>query len=316
MKIVLIYTTIALFAVLLYSCEENFSPKADYQEKFILYSIINTDSSVQTAVLEKSYDVEGYDPNQNISDPFIQGADIRIRQRDNVFFMHDTSIIRTDTSRYSTPVRFYCLNNFFIKGNDSLEIIATLPNGKKLYGIADLARSIEFDKATDHTLPPVEKDFASFIWNGPVSSRWYLPKLEFYYAKDGIRYSKEVPSEYKMENGKWTPIYPAITNNNIIRFQNSALDSALAQISQGDPNKSNYKIFGCVFTLLIFNESVSNYYSTTNGFLDDFTVRVDEADYTNIKGGLGIFGTFKKQATGAIFTDAYIKSFGYTSGLN
>src|SRR3972149_1913678 len=242
MKIIQIYITFAVFALILNSCEENFSPKDDYQEKYILYSIINTDSSYQTAVLQSSYNIDGYDPYTNTVNPLIQGADIRIR-----------------------------------KG---------------------------------------EKDFFSFIWNAPTSSSWYLPKFIFYYLKDGVRYSKEVPSGYRIENGKWVAVYPAITNNNIIRFQNSALDSALSQISNGDPNKSNYKIFGGVLTLLIFNESISNYYSTSNGCLDDFTVRIDEADYTNIKGGFGIFGTFKKQVSGAIFTEEYIKSFGYTPGLN
>ena len=87
-------------------------------------------------------------------------------------------------------------------------------------------------------------------------------------------------------------------------------------ISQGDPNKKDYKIYGAVFTLMIFDENISNYYSTTNGFLDDFTIRIDEKDYSNIQGGLGIFGTYRTQSTGAVFTHNYIKSFGYTPGLN
>lgn len=316
MKSILLYIAIAIFAIISNSCEENFSPKADYQEKYILYSIINTDSSVQTAVLQRSYDVEGYDPNKNTTDPFIQGADIRIRQGDNVFFMHDTSTTRTDTSRYNTPVHFYYMDNFYLQGSDSLEIIATLPNGKKLYGITALAANVEFSESSDHTLPPDETDYFSFVWNGPISSRWYLPKFTFYYVKDGIRYHKDVPSDYKFENGNWIAVYPEITNNNIIRFKNSALDSALSKISQGDPDKSSYKIFGGILTLLVFDENISNYYSSTNGFLDDFTIQIDEADYTNIKGGFGVFGTFKKQVTGAIFKEEYIKSFGYLPGLN
>lgn len=315
MKRNIIYIIISV-AALLNSCEENFSPKADYKEKYILYCIINIDSSLQTAVLEKSYDVNGFDPYQNTSDPLIPNADIRIRQRDNVFFMRDTTTDRSDTSRYESPIHFYYTNNFYLKGNDSLEILATLPNGKKLYGITNLAESIEFDKATNHLLPAQDTEFASFIWKGAVSSRWYLPKLEFIYFKDGIRYIKQIPSGYEIKNGKSIPVFPAVTNNNVIRFQNYAIDSAMTQISAGDPNKSNYKIYGCVFTLLNFNQSLSNYYSTSNGFLDDFTVRVDESDYTNIQGGLGVFGTIKKQITGAVFTEDYIKSFGYTPGLN
>ncbi len=313
-KVILIITT-AVVTVLSFSCEENFSPKSDYAEKYILYCIINTDSSVQTAVLQKSYNVEGYDPYINTIDPSVKGADIRLRQGNNVFFMRDTSIIRADTSRYNTPVNFYYTDSFFLQGNDSLEIIATMPNGKKLSGVTSLVTEIEFDTASDHIIPSLENDYFSFIWIAEGSYRWYLPKFTFYYTKDGVRYGKDVPSEYIYENGHWIASYPEITKSNIIRFKNAALDSAFAQISSGDPDKSSYKVLGGVLTLLVFNESLSNYYSTTNGFLDDFTIRLDEADYTNITGGFGILGTYKKQLSGARITDNYISSFGYTPGL-
>jgi len=308
--------SILVLVILAISCEENFSPKTNFQEKYILYSIINTDSSIQTAVLQKSYDVEGFDPYLNNTDPSVQGADIRLIQGENVFFMHDTSIARSDTSRYKTPLHFYYISDFSAQTNYPLEIMATLPNGKKLYGTTDLPVKVEFDTSSDRSLPPEDKDLFSFAWNGGNSQTWFLPKFTFYYIKNGVRYGKDVPSEYRLENGNWIPIYPGITNNSIINFRISALDSAFNQISQGDQNKSNYEIFGGIFTLLVFNENLSNYYSTTNGFLDDFTVRIDEADYSNIDGGLGIFGSYLKQRTGAIFTEEYIRSFGYTSGFD
>lgn len=315
MKTILIIITAALLAILSFSCEENFSPKTDYVEKYILYCIINTDSSIQTAVLQRSYNVDGFDPYQNTTDPSIIGADIRLRQGNNVFFMRDTSIARTDTSRYKSPVNFYFTDNFFIQGNDSLEIIATLPNGKKLSGITDLSFNIEFNTASDNIIPAQENDYFAFIWNAEGVNKWYLPKFTFYYLKDGVRFGKDVPTEYIFENGTWSASYPEITQSNIIRFKNSALDSAFAQISYGDPDKSSYRILGGVLTLLVFNESLSNYYSTTNGYLDDFTIRIDETDYTNITGGFGILGAFKKQLSGARFTENYIRSFGYTPGL-
>ena len=315
MKTVFLFISVVVVALLSNSCEDSFSPKTDFHEKYILYSIIDADSSVQTAVLQKSYDVQGFDPYTNTTDPSIQGADIRIRQGDNVFFMRDTSTDRSDTSRYNTPLRFYYTDDFINNGHNELEIIATLPNGKRLYAITNLPAGIEFDTTSDHMLPPEEDELFSFYWIGPTSTQWYLPKFEFYYKKDGVRFVKEVPVEYNLENGKWVETYPGITNNAVVRFKVSSLDSTFKQISRGDPDKSSYKIFGGILTLLVFNESLSNYFSTTNGFLDDFTIRIDEADYTNIEGGLGIFGSYIRQLTGAVFTEDYIRSFGYTPGL-
>ncbi len=316
MKNLLFVNIILLFLFFVTSCEENFSPKAEYKEKYVLYCIINIDSSKQTAALLKSYDVDGFDPYSNTESSFISGADIRIRQDDQVFFMRDTSAIIDGVSRYFSPISFYYLDNFSSSSNDSIEIIAYLPSGKKLYGAAKAPEMIEFDTTSDRLLPPEESDLISFFWNGPVSSRWYLPKLTFYYSKDGITHNKEIPVTYELKNEIWTPIYPSITNTNFVNFTVAALDSAFLEISKDDLNKYSYIIYGAVLSLLVFDENLSNYYSTTNGFLDDFTLILDEVDYTNIVGGLGIFGVYRQQRTGAIFEEEYIKSFGYTPGLN
>jgi len=317
MKLILSVLSFIILILLSASCEESFSPKGDFREKFILYSIINVDSSFQTAVLQRSYSIDGFDPYVNEDDPLISGADIRLRQGDYVFFMHDTTIERSDTSRYNTLFKLYYTNEFFVSGNDSLEIIATLPDGKKLYGITALPERVEFNNSvSDHIIPPEDKDRFTIAWYNEDSRTWFLPKFVFYYTKNGIRYEKEVPTEYVTENGKWRPVYPEITGSDMINFRISALDSAFRQISEGDPDKTAYEIFGGVLTLLVFNDHLSNYYSTSNGFLDDYTVRIDEADYTNIEGGLGIFGSFLKQRTGVLFTEEYIRSFGYTPGLD
>ena len=238
MKNILAFTGIIFLTLLINSCEENFSPKADFVEKYILYCVMNVDSSKQTAVLLKSYNVEGFDPYSNTESSFVSGADIRIRQKDRVFFMKDTSAIIENASRYPVPINFYYVEDFLSIGNDSIEIVATLPSGKKLYGISKAPNNISFDPSSDRILPPEEKSLFTFSWTSPESSRWYLPKLDFFYIKGGITHKKTIPVTYESENGSWKPVYPVISNNNYVNFTLSALDSSFAQISQGDPNKS------------------------------------------------------------------------------
>jgi len=316
MKKVFFIITMIAASLLINSCEDSFSPKGDYKDQYILYCIINIDSTKQTATLLKSYDVEGFNPYFNTESSFVSGADILIRQKDQVFFMKDTSAIFEDVSRYRSPIDFYYLDNFSSSINDSIEIIATLPSGKKLYGITKAPEKVEFDGTSDRILPPEEKDLFTFLWNSPTSNTWFLPKLQFYYKIHGTTKSKIIPITYKFENGTWGPVYPVISDNNFVNFTVAALDSVFKEISEGDPNKSDYEILGAKLSVLVFNSSLSNYYSTTNGFLDDFTVILDETDYTNIEGGLGILGIYKQQQTSAVFTEEYIQSFGYTSGLN
>src|SRR5512146_1748833 len=102
-----------IFGLLInYSCEVNFSPKGEFQQKYILTCVIRGDTSVQTATISKSYNVDGYDPYANTTDPFLKDAYIRIWAGDNVYFMKDTSIARADTSRYKGLFHFFYLKDF------------------------------------------------------------------------------------------------------------------------------------------------------------------------------------------------------------
>jgi hypothetical protein len=45
------------------------------------------------------------------------------------------------------------------------------------------------------------------------------------------------------------------------------------------------------------NSDLAAYYSSLNGFLDEYSVRLDEQVYSNINGGIGIFGAYKATVT-------------------
>jgi virulence-associated protein VapD len=58
--------------------------------------------------------------------------------------------------------------------------------------------------------------------------------------------------------------------------------------------------------------NLSRYVSSTNQAFDDLTVTVNEADFTNVEGGLGIFGAYVNKIYDNIqFQENYIESFGY-----
>jgi hypothetical protein len=92
----------------------------------------------------------------------------------------------------------------------------------------------------------------------------------------------------------------------------------LEEISDGDLNKQNYTILQIpLFRLSALDLSLSRYVSSTNQSFDDLTVTVNESDFTNIDGGLGIFGSFiNKNYEQIKFQSSYIESFGYKFLLN
>ncbi|NWF50719.1 MAG: DUF4249 family protein [Ignavibacteriaceae bacterium] len=315
----LLITTGIFLSLLFVSCEEDFSPRSEFKERYILNCILRTDTAFQTATILRSYNVPGYDGYANTDDPFITAADFRIWQGDNVYKLRDSSIQRSDTSRYNTPIKFYYLKNFQPASNDSIAVRVVLNNGKKLFASTRIPSEIKFGLDSDKSLPPENKSTFIFTWQSEELFTYYLPRLRFFYEKKTdsttTLMSKVVPIKFVQNGNQWEPVYPIISSNNKIIYQNSALDSAMAEISKGDPNKNNYKIFGANLELLVFDRNLTNYYSSINGFLDDFTIILNEPDYSNIEGGFGIFASYIKQNSGALIKKEYVESFGYKSGL-
>jgi hypothetical protein len=71
------------------------------------------------------------------------------------------------------------------------------------------------------------------------------------------------------------------------------------------------RIISARFELLSFDEHLSNYYSSTHGYLDEFSIRLDETVYSNIEGGMGIFGSYYKSERLFPIYASYIASYGF-----
>jgi hypothetical protein len=125
--------------------------------------------------------------------------------------------------------------------------------------------------------------------------------------------TKDVPYKYVNQGNSQVPVYPAPSASATIVYDLSAVTKALEELSEGDPNKENYSVLQkIIFSVAAFDLPTSRYVSSTGGSIDDLTVSVDVADYTNIEGGFGLFGSYsKKDYTKLRFFENYIKSFGY-----
>ncbi len=301
-----------------FSCEENFSPKADFREKIIVNCVVRGDTTFQSLTILKSYNVPGYDASVNTNDPFIYAADVRMWQGDSVYVFQPGEIARQDTSRYKTPLKFYSTNLFQPSQRDSLEIKVILPDGKSLFAGTRLPENVTYKG--EKGIPLFGSDYFILSWEGNNNYTNYVPRFSVRYkvTENNVTVIKKkiVAMNYITSNGKVVPYYPNFSTSTSLQYTRQALDSAFYNLSVNDPNKANYTIIGGVLELVIFDDNLSRYYSSLNGFLDDYTIRLDESDYTNIQGGLGIFGSMLKQELFVGFQEDYIKSFGYQLNVN
>lgn len=304
-----------------YSCQENFSPKANFQEKYILNCIIQGDTSYQVAILTKSYDVNGFDPYANTKDPSIAGADIRLRDGDSVYIFRDSVISADGKSRYDSTMKIYYLKNFQPNFNRELNIEVLLPNGRRLSSSTNTVKDFNFNNQNSSKVIPSDAgNLINLYWTSPEKNTLFLPTFKFSYYKNenGINklYTVTVPLKYIEQNGEEIPDYPVPSNQPAISYEISAITKVLNNISGNDPNKQNYSVLlNNNINVIELDDPLSKYYST-NLIGNDFTVRLDALDYTNIQGGFGIFGSYLLKQYSIKFTSDYISSFGYVPIFN
>ena len=236
---------------------------------------------------------------------------------DSVYVFRDTSVARIDTSRYTTSFNFYYNSKFIIEPNENLEIEVLLQNGRRLKSYSRSPGEIYFDNESAVIIPSVNSELVKFIWNQQIEGIFYSPQLTIRYLQNingnSVEKLKIVPLKYVEQNGNLVPLIPQPTNKTTIIYELDAVNRALEEISEGDPNKDNYTILQRpAFELIALDLNLSRYVSSTNQTFDDLTVTVNESDFTNVEGGLSVFGSYMKKNYNRIkFQPGYIESFGY-----
>ena len=171
------------------------------------------------------------------------------------------------------------------------EIEALLPSGRQLRSTTVSPNNISFSNQNPNVIPPVGQNFLTFSWQSQSTYTFYdIRILVIYYKKENglnVRYEKEIPIGYSLRGGEEFPIYPPAARQTVVSFPMNVVTKFMQNISAGDNNKSNYSVeIKPKVEVLVMDEALSRYYSSTSQSLNDLTVRLDENDYTNIEGGL------------------------------
>jgi len=321
-----ILPVLILSAVLFVSCDDSLNPKADFAEEYVLYGVIRADTTFQTVYLSRSYSVDGYDASENTTDPAIQGATVKLTVNNKtVYTLAEGSTTRTDTSRYSTSFSYYYIDNYKPKDEDEIEITATLSNGVVLKSSSVVPPiSYLYYETSTTVYNPTENlsgnmSSLSFAWKfltiqDDDDIYYFLPRLEINYYKTenpDVKLKVKVPLYFLTDEGTSVPIYPTVSNKTSAVFDYDSIVNILNSISEGDDNKGNYIIDRAEFTLLFVDKNLAAYLASENTFADEFSVRVDAADFSNIDGGLGLFGSVAIKKTKVTISKLFIQDFGY-----
>jgi hypothetical protein len=286
------------------SCEEEFSPFGDYRERYVLFSLLQGDSTFQVVTIGKSFGHGTLTPDESVN-YFVEDADVRVWKGDSVFVFRDSSI---------NDMQFYYSNNFTIDYNESVEIEALLPNGRRLKSSTKTPNEFNF-RTSEVLIPPVINNFVQINWENEERGIFYQSRLFLRYRLDDnpeIKI-KEIPQQYVLQNGKYMPAFNKPSADLSVVFQMDAVTKAMEEISKDETEKEKFFIYeGLIVEVASLDASLSRYVSSTSKSFDDLTVRINELDYTNVEGGFGVFGSYITKTYKALrFQPGFVNSFGY-----
>ena len=312
----IIFFTIIIFTIFI-SCDDSSSPKAPYEERYSLNCIIHGNSSFQVATAYKSYNVSNNNPFENTADHFIEGAHIRLWSgNDELSVFGDSTMERTDTSRYKSDFKYYYINDFISSEGDILEIEALLPNGRRLSSNTLLPTEVlRNESRSDTSVTLLSKGYLSTTWIIKNPDQVYLPKLFINYLERengiNIRKVKIIPwKKVKIDNAT-EYIYPSLSRDYSIDYDIDIISEAMEDISINDPEKKNYTITSMLLELSVFDKNLSTYYFTVGLEDNSLAIGLDEGDYSNIENGFGVFGSYITQEFEIFLSKDYVNSFGY-----
>lgn len=326
MKKLLILLAVVSAALVSYSCSEEFNVEAEFTEQYSLNCILRADTNFQFVTLFKSYSA-GNNPHEYSDYPAIKGADVKMYVGDEVYIFRDTTSKRSDTERYEEPLYYYYHDNFKPEDDDVVRVVATLPNGKILKSETKIPRSryLRLSSKGARSFPDgeyiagelnIDRKY-QIIWDKLNGEHYYLLDYYFTYLHKQpddtfIRDTVEIPLEFRTTTNEDLIIYPKPTRNTWSTFDTFVTNDVFRSISAGDPNKQNYIITGLYADVLVMDEEASKYYAASQLRLDAFSIKVRETNYSNIEGGLGIFGSIHVRKNEFGLLDDYVFDlFGY-----
>jgi hypothetical protein len=324
MKRATITSLTGLCLLMLAGCSEEFSPKGGFDDKAFLYSVINvTDlgtTSVE-AVLLHSYDVAGFDPMTNHTDPVIRGAQVSVWVNNLEYQMTERRTGRLDTTRYHGPQWYYGTSTIMVLPGSSVRMTARLLDGRVLTAEtqAPVHKPIEttpaFGQRGFNTNRNLGREFVIDWGAVREAEHLFLPSLSILYKLTddtlGRIRSAPVPTLIIERGGTQVPLYPQLSSATSCTFNFDAIDAAMAGISAGDSQKNRYKIIQFTFSLHEYDFPFSRYYSSVNGSLDQYSVRLDESVYSNIQGGIGVLGSTYQSTMSYEVQPRFAEQFGY-----
>lgn len=312
-----IFLLLALVAMLS-SCEVEFSPNADYKETPVVYCVLNQDEDTTWVRVERCYLTEGdiYSPgvvSDSINYPANSLNVMLVAKRDGVqvgdtmrFAYTERDHVEGNFASAAQPLYFLpsrglllddCTYELWISKRATGEVIASATTSL-------VSRFCDyFHDYDNYSTTVIQKPSNSFkfvgencdiTWTPLHNARYYQPVVRFYYGVGGDTLSIDVPCPTLTSSPNISQVSSVgchLSRSSFLFYLEQHLDKT---------PKSYLRLVDIVLTAC--NEDLYAYlYMTSNGSSQS------QQTYTNIKGGLGVFGARRTNFVKTMQSDDNLK---------
>lgn len=300
---------IALLGLVLSGCDQSLNPKAPFQKQLVVFSILSNASDTQYVRVSTNYDVTGFDPSENQVDQSIIGAQVIVTGPSNSYRFEETLLPRGNTSRYKTPIHAYAVSPFSPELGKTYNLAVTTGDLGTASGSVTIPEkgSVLLEPTWITVLldtPDPDLRYVNLFFHVSATlsggCKGYLIQMFIDYevlsGSDWTQKRTEVPRRVLVDTlGMWIGDYPGLERFMVNpigeAYRYLAYRQTLIKILSNYPHQK-ITFHRIVARVVQFEQSVYDYYNTVNGFRDPISIRLDETDYSNIKGGKGVFGAY------------------------
>ena len=309
MSRLLLLITGCITLLLFESCDSSFNPSAPFRPEMVVYSVLSTASDTQYVRIYTTYEPSDANPADNPDEVSVADAQVTVSEVGGpTFSFQPITIQRPDTSRYTSAIGAYASFPFFPERGKTY----ALSISSHLYGSVASALTVPRvgfiaaqnvlllrdpwnvpldDIALSIGLSPVAKGFlVRFYLNYELldSTGWRPMRLEVPVAIRRTVDGQLLEYVYPKVQRRTTPANgPEGQADHFIYLTDAYQESIEAILGSG----WTIRFKQAVIYLIQFDEALYNYYFIANGFKDASSIRLDEPNYSNISGGVGIFGS-------------------------
>ncbi|MBE0642636.1 MAG: DUF4249 family protein [Bacteroidetes bacterium] len=271
--------TLLLVLPILTACENDFSPKSDYEERIVVFSVLDRSMSYQVVRLERTFDAESTNPSNPIIPDPVTEATVTVASSRKNFAFYDTLFTLSDGSKKKVWINRELVPT---EGTD-YTLTVEVPGYKRITAVTQVpSRAYVQMQVVNGGVRVAAVENTAYPASGYYFRMWVVGTK----TVDGVDVDvrREVPSRFNAITGEYEFSEPSrdksvtFSNGNMLRVH-----TALRE----DDGVTGRDVVGVAYS---FDQYLYSYYKLARGFDDPVSVRQDRPDISNIQNGVGIFG--------------------------